>query len=63
MAIAEESMELDSQAEVINNGNVSDGNDTDDQVIWPVQKAKRRRMTYIPLTHGAETAQTEVCVN
>ena len=24
-------------------------NDTDDEVIWPLQEVKRRRMTYLPL--------------
>ena len=38
---AEESLAVDPQSEEVN--------DTDDEVIWPLQEVKRRRMTYIPL--------------
>ena len=41
MAEAEASLAVDPQVEEVN--------DTDDEVIWPLQEVKRRRRTYIPL--------------
>ena len=41
MAEAEESLAVDPQVEEVN--------DTDDEVIWPLQEVKRRRVTHFPL--------------
>ena len=36
-------------------------NDTDDEVIWPLQEVKRRRRTYFPLPEVPGISRTISC--